>query len=471
MSSDQRQQIPPQNLEAEMAVLGSIFCDRNMLDEIGDLIRPEDFYSAIHERLFASMLALAKAEQPIDAITMAEKAHDLPPERRGEEFAYYAKLMDIVPSAESVKHYARIVREKSDLRAIIAAAAEMTKIAYQGEEDPERAFTSADNHWKAACDRKGRSKGPIDLSAALRRNYDRISDIVDGVAVNNVQKTPWAEFNSYVGGFSPGNMIVWAAAAKAGKSGAVLTLADYASAHYGAVMYVSLEVPTDEMVMRYISLYSTVSVKRQLEGNLRSDELLRVADAQGTISNRTMRFYGKEQCRSLADIRAEMRDLRRKEYVAAVVIDGLNFIREADPSGPRDRSTKNDRMDALYRDILNFASENKVVVHVVTHINRESQKGSGHPKASDIRDGGNPEGHAHAVIMPYRPNAISNIEAEREEGDFVIAAIRIGSAGVVPMSFKLGRGLWLDKNQLRPWFETQGVENDKKDDLVEALGW
>jgi replicative DNA helicase len=469
MSSDISQLVPPHNIEAEMTVLGSILTDQALIHEIIGVIQPEDFYSAMHERIFSSMLILANSLSPIDAITLAEKAHHLKPEEQANEFAYYAKLLDIVPSADNIRHYAAIVKEKSALRAILRAASGMTRLAYLGEDNVERTFSEAEALWKKACDQKCRVRGALNLAEAIKENYYRVTDLAYGQAVSAVQKTPWRAVNEYLGGFCPGNLIVWAGAPKAGKSGAVLTLADYVAATYGTVMYCSMELTLAEMVMRYVALYSGVSVKRQLEGNLSEKELMDMSDVQGQVAERSMSFYGRESCKSLPLIRSELRDLKRKEHVVAMVIDGVNFLSEVDASSSSDRSSKNDRMDRVYRDILSLGSENQVVSHVVTHINREGQK-NGHPKMSDIRDGGNPEGHAHAVIMPYRENALSNVEADREEGQFVIAATRTGSAGVLDMSFKLGRGLWLGRDDKRPWFEIKST-NNAHNGLKEASGF
>jgi replicative DNA helicase len=454
MSASQSQMIPPQNLEAEMAVLGSVLVDQCMLDEILDFLLPEDFYARHHGDLFAAMLALKKDNQPIDLISMVERLHRLPSDNRQIEYAFLTKLMDTTPTAASIVYYATLVREKASLRGILKASNAMSAIAYRGEEDVEKAFAEADAAWRRACERKSRTRGALNFPNALKANYERITDIAFGVTATLVQQTPWRGLNLQIGGFFPGNLVVWAGAAKSGKSGAVLFLSDFVSEQYGPVMYCSIELTLEEMVMRYVALYSAVSVKRQLEGNLSEYDLSAISDAQEKIRARKVFFFGREECGSVAGIRTEIRSLVREHAISAIVVDGINFLKEVDSQGARDHSTTNERLNAVYKEFLRIAGEYKVVFHAVTHINRAGTQKNGPPSAEDIRDGGNPEGHAHAIIMPYRPLAGSDSLVEREQGDFVVAATRVGERGSVPMSFKGATGCWLDRDDLRPWFET-----------------
>ncbi|MBV8720874.1 MAG: replicative DNA helicase, partial [Candidatus Eremiobacteraeota bacterium] len=129
--------IPPQNLEAEMALLGSILVDREMMATVAEIVDPPDFYAAMHETIYIALLSLYERGEPLDKITLSEEL-----KRRGQlekigGLAYLTSLMDTVPTAASAEYYANIVREKSALRGLIHAGTQITRIGYEGEEDVE----------------------------------------------------------------------------------------------------------------------------------------------------------------------------------------------------------------------------------------------------------------------------------------------------------------------------------------------
>ncbi len=443
--------IPPHNLEAEMAVLGSVLVERASLGHAASIVEPRDFYAAVHELIFATMLDLARAEKPIDKVTLAEELR-----RRGNlehvgGLPYLTSLLETVPTAASTQYYSAIVREKAQLRGLIHAGGEIARLGFESESDVEHAVASASTALRAATERSASANGGMPLSTALESRYAALADLVHGVARDTSQKTPWAGVNALVGGLHPGELIVWPSAPKMGKTGAVFTLADYIAAKYGRVALFALEMGIDATAMRLLALYSGVSARAQRAGELTDRDLECISDARATLAQRPISLFDLS-CSRLADMRRELQSLSRKAPIAAVVVDHVNFLSDVD--GARgDRTTKHERLDRVYRELLRIAKEFNCVMHAVQHVSREGMRGR--PSLADIRDGGNPEGHAHAVIFPFRANPMGTTR-ERSEGEFIVAAAREGDAGSVPMRFVGYRGMWLDRDATSPWFELSG---------------
>jgi len=455
--------IPPSSIEAEMALLGSILVDRGMLDVVAAIVRPGDFYAHVHESLFAAILDLDEARKPIDKLTLAGHLRDRQRLENLGGFAYLTRLMDTVPTAASAEYYAEIVREKAQLRALISAGGALAKLGFEGEIDVNLAVAQAETVFQNALDSGKKNVGGRPVRRALISNYERLNERVHGDVRSEGQLTPWKGVNDRIGPLMPGEMVVWAAAAKMGKTAAITMLADFVAAHYGQVAAFVLEMGVPAMAMRYAALYSGVSARQQRSGDLTEFDLQRISAGSSQLFDRPIELYDLTSVPRLADMRRELRLLAKRGPIAAIVVDHGNFLGDVD-AAKYDRSNKSERLDFVYRTLLRFAKEFGCVVHAVQHVNREGMKGR--PELKDIRDGGNPEGHAHAVVAPFRPKPIGTAD-ERRQGEFIILAAREGDAGVAPMQLIGHRGLWLDEGTDRAWFEPKPVE--ELDFFAEAM--
>ncbi len=460
MSEDLDQQqldIPPHSLAAEMAVLGSILVDREMLDAVAGVVKPGDFYASYHSTVYRAMLKLASRHEPIDVIALAEHL-------RGEEqldkiggLAYLRQLTDTVPTSASAEYYARLVSEKSKLRRLITTGRKIWELGFVGEDDVDAALEQADSLLRRVLEYgapKARGQSSSELFAETFRD---IAARAEG-EVEVGQSSPWPSLDESVGRFHPSEMAIWPAAPGTGKSGAMLMLADYVAANYGAVAFFSLEMHPRTMEMRHIALYSNVSTRRMRLGQTAGNDWDRIADAGNQIVDRPIYWYGKPFSR-LADIRRELSRISKRERLAAFIIDHATFVADAESRGG-DRSTLNERLERVYRKLLEFAYEFGCVAHVVAHFNRAAMKER--PTLAGIRDGGNPEGNAHIIIAPYRPTADAPDAADRARAEFVILKAREGEAGSIPMQFHGWRSLWLettpDGHVIPPWFDSSSAQ-------------
>jgi replicative DNA helicase len=456
--SDLIDRIPPQNLEAEMAVLGACLVDRDLIADVAGILSPRDFHAPMHGTIFEAITRLADSENPVDKISVAEEL-----KRRGEletcgGLSYLSSLMDTVQTAQSASYYAKIVREKSVLRDLIVAGTKITQLAYEGEEDAEGTIAQCDSVLRSATERGvRRDEGMTAHEAALAVYRDLHA------GRSGAQFTPWAKVNEYTGGFFPGEMALWCAAPGMGKTGAIIDLADYVAAHHECVLFFTLEMAIKDVMRRMFAMYSNVPARALRRGDLRDSQYDSVADAASYVGDRNIRFYGRPK--SCADIRAVVSRVSREVKIGSIVIDHIGCLEDVE-SRPA-RVSEHEALGRAYGALLSIAAEFQVVVHAVQHVNREGQQYANEgkrlkrPTLSDIRGGGNAEGRSHVVIFPYRPYVDGTPEQQRE-GYFIIAKNRDGEAGEIEMTYSGSRHLWLQRGTLVPWFELEKLPRESE---------
>jgi replicative DNA helicase len=443
--------VPPQNLDAEMALLGAILADREIMPAVVLLVSPSDFYAHVHEAIFNAMVTLFQRGEVIDCITVCEMLQRRNQLENVGGMSYIMSLLDSVQTVQSAQYLARIIREKAIARGLIRVGPQIMQIGYECEEDVRAGAAQAESLLRAVTERSVRNDVGYDAAAATRRVWDDLqAEKKDG------QLTPWRTLNKMIGAFSPGELIIWPGAAKAGKTGLGMCLADFIAATYGPVDYYALEMGEKSIARRFLAMYSGISARRIRFGHLSGSDWDRLGDAMQITIQRPIRYYNRPK--SVSDIRALL--ARSKTPPVAIVIDHIGFLDEIMRSGGRE--SKNDRLESVYAALLDVAAEFQVVIHGIQHVNREGMVGK--PTIRDIRGGGNPEGFAHAVIFPYRPHPTGTREAQRE-AVLIVGAIRDGEAGEVDMEYVGHRHLWAQRDDPFAWWEARPAEETAQEEF------
>ena len=442
---------PPNDLQAEMAAIGAMLVDREMIPLVFEHLRPADFYAVVHERIAQIVLDLHAAGRPVDKISLAEVMRTQGVLEKFGGLSYLTSLLDTVPTAASAIYYASLVAEKAQLRRLIFAGLKIQAIGFEGEANVEAAIGDADRELRDAIALNQLAMGGVSMQDAMRDVFSELSDAVDGISESRAIQTPWPAVNALVGGFFPEELVVIASAPAQGKTGLVLNLADYIGSRYGHVAFFSLEMSPRAIAQRWLALHSGLSARNQRLGNVRDDDWERIDRAMSTIARRGVTLFGR-QCASIESMRREIARLAREHTVKAIVIDHVNFLADVD-STRNVKMTKHEKLDSAYRRLIQIGAEFKLVTFAVQHVNRAGSTGQ-RPTITNIRDGGNPEGHAHAILLPYRENPSSNDPRERMVGELIVAKSRDGEEGIVPLEFQGWRHLWIEEGQ-RPWFELE----------------
>ncbi len=291
------------------------------------------------------------------------------------------------------------------------------------------------------------------LSDLLHSAVKRAEDAVENGP--RVQASPWAHLNAALGGnvvssgFSPAETAIWAAVPGGGKSAATWMVADHAAArHEGTAVIASIEMGEIDAVQRLISLYSGITTAQLRSGNLSSQEWEKLAYTEKGLSQRRLAVIGRDG-RDITALHKSLESIASKTKISCVVIDHIGKISQG-KSATRNR---NEAAEDVIEALANMAIEYDCVMHVVQHLNRQGYNQV--PSLSNLRDGGNTEGHANIVIFPYRKFPKANQLEMRERGELILEKCRDGSPQSVPMKFIGERYMWVESPENTVWFENE----------------
>jgi replicative DNA helicase len=430
--------IPPHSLEAEMAILGAVMVQNEQLDVALEHVRAQDFYAHNHEMTFKLFTELHAKGEPLDKITLMTALRERGLVERLGGLPYLNSLLDVAPTSANTVYYARIVAEKAALRRLILAGRDLYDTAFDESRDPVEVAADAG----AAIDKailRSESDGGVSAGQSAAELIERLYRAKDRVTT-----TPWPTLNEMTGGFMPGEVVVWGANPGTGKTGAMVCLADWISRQEGHVGLFALEMDVAPTVTRMMSLYTDIPSNRLRKGEFRDQEEDRVHEAGSYVfPTLSLTLYGKFPEKSISDVRLACRKLKRdKPDLAAVIIDHIGFLTDVSTPG---KESKHERLDRTYKGVIALAMELGLTVHVVQHLNRAAKSGEG--SMYDLRDGGNVEGNASAIILLHREHPNDDNVELRREGKFMVVKCREGETGAVEMRFEGSRGLWRETAQ------------------------
>lgn len=433
--------VPPQSLDAEMALIGACMVDRQIAEAVLPLVDPEDFYAHVHEAIFAAVRSLVREGQPVDKVTVAERLSRRGPaelERVGG-MPYLSALMDTVQSAGSAQYYARIVREKATLRGLIRCGREILELGFSSEHDVNGALATASERLRRIVE-----TGSPQLGRSMFQVRQRYLDAMS--AKRLAYYTPWEKLDRLTGGFTSGEFVAWAADPGFGKSMALTMLAAFIAERYGHVAFYTTEMGDVKTYARFLALFSGVSARRQRDPAITDFERDRLVEAQQVVDSLPITMFDASPALTSDEVAAQCRRLHRTEELAAFVIDTVGKL--DDIEGPRGapRASLHERQQTAINTLIRTAQELGCVAHGVFHFTRpQDGKGSPQPHMSRIRNGGNVEGTATTIIFPHHAGPHDDL--------FIVDKARDGSRGTVKMTFHGDRALWLQRDHRVPWFQ------------------
>ena len=320
--------IPPNNLEAEMALLGSVLVDREMMATVSEIVRSEDFYASLHETIYQALLALHDRGEPLDKVSLAEELRSRGLLEKIGGLPYLSTLMDTVPTAASAEYYAKIVREKSSLRGLIHAGTLITKLGYEAEEDVPEALDKSEQIVYDVTNRTSKrtflqvSDLLLPVFQDLERRHER-SGSLTGVT------SGFRDIDEYTAGFQPGNLIIVAARPAMGKTSIALNMAVAAAKHESKPIAVfSLEMTKHELVERFISSEGRLDASKLRRGAIKENEWDEIGKAMGTLNDLPI-YLDDSGSVTVTEIRSRCRRLKSNAGLAAVFIDYLQLVRPA----------------------------------------------------------------------------------------------------------------------------------------------
>ncbi len=433
--------VPPQDIEAEQAVLGAIFLDADALVEAMAVIEPQDFYRRAHQIVFRSMIALNDRNENIDIITLKSQIESENTLEDVGGISYLTELSQVTPTASGVAHYAKIVKDKSTLRELIQAATKIVKEGYSQEGSVEEIVEAAEKGILNVSEKRN-STGFQAISDVLNSTMEHIDMLSQQNEEITGLPTGYPELDKMTAGLQPEELIILAARPAVGKTAFALNIAQNIGTRTDrSVAIFSLEMGAESLVNRMLCAEGTIEASHLRTGQLTEEEWHHLIMAMGSLS-RTSIFIDDTPGIKVSEIRARCRRLaQEKGNLGLILIDYLQLI---EGSG---RESRQQEVSEISRQLKKLAKELKVPVIALSQLSRSvEQRQDKRPVLSDIRESGSIEQDADIVAFLYREDYYQRQGTEEDKNeeeqaaDDVIEVIieknRSGARGTVELLFK-----------------------------------
>lgn len=424
------ERIPPQNIDAEQAVLGALFLEPEAFYRVADIIRPGDFYQHGHRLIYEAAVRLQEDGEPVDLVTVTDRLRREGALEKVGGAAYVASLVEMVPTAANIEHYARIIEEKSLLRTLIFVAARISEMGYDEREAADRLVDQAEQMIMELGAR--RTPGSfVPLKDILAHALERIERTYHNKGRIAGLPTGFADLDRLCSGLQPTDLIILAARPSVGKTALALNIAYEVAARQGLpVALFSLEMGKEQLVNRLLCAEGRVDQNRLRTGNLRDEDWERLAGAAAQAESVPL-FIDDTGGASLRDIRARAKRFQAERGLALVVIDYVQLIE------PNKRAeNRQQEIAQISRGLKELAKELDVPVLALSQLSRAvEQRQDKRPLLSDLRESGSLEQDADVVMFIYREE-LYNKETDRKAiAEIIVAKQRNGPTGRVELGF------------------------------------
>jgi len=425
------EKLPPQNVEAEQAVLGAVLLDNGVLPRVIEILHPQDFYRAGHRRIFEAMLGLFEKDDTIDLITIREALEKGNRLDDAGGTAYLASLIDLIPTAANVQYHARIVREKAIMRGLISTATEIASLTYEGSSDVETLLDEAEKKIFNISERRVRA-GFVAMKDILKDTFKVVETLYNKKEAITGVATGFADFDQLTCGLQPSDLIVIAGRPSMGKTAFVLNIMEHVGtqARLPAAIF-SLEMSKEQLVMRMLSSLSRVDSHRLRRGFLTREDWPRLSRAAGELSEAPIFIDDSPAC-SVLEIRAKARRLKAEHDISVIIIDYLQLIK-----GREGIDSRQQEISEISRSLKALAKEINVPVVALSQLSRavETRGGNRRPLLSDLRESGAIEQDADVVAFIYRDEVYNEDTDDQGVAEIIVRKQRNGPTDTVYLSF------------------------------------
>lgn len=423
----------PYSLEAEQAVLGSILLDPNCINSVADVLRVEHFYLPEHQAIYRVMNVKMMESQTIDFVTVLEALKSEGFFSGEEGKAYLLKLAQLVPSISNIGNYARIVREKHDVRMLINASREIMDDAMDASIEPSVLLDSAEQ--KIYEIRQGRQAGGlVPIQEVLASNYEIFNKLASDERDQFVGiPSGISALDEITMGLNRSDLIIVGARPGMGKTSFALNLARNVAVNQNkTVAFFALEMSREQLVNRLLSSEAKVTSKKLRVGNLTSEEWGRIAAASSVLCKAPM-FFDDTSSITVPEMKARLRRLKEVDFV---VIDYLQLMRSAQRTENRVQE-----VSEITRSLKIMAKELHIPLMVCAQLARGTEKQANHrPALADLRESGSIEQDADQVLFLYRDEYYKNEKSdpsavETGTSEVIVSKNRHGELGTVKLAW------------------------------------
>lgn len=425
--------IPPQNLEAEQSILGGLMLDAQSWDQIGDLLKAEDFYKPGHQALFNTIKSLIHKNQPVDLITVSNflQSENMLASAGGPE--YLIDLVNKTVTTANIASHAKIVHEKALLRKSIQLASEVIDQAFAED------FASVDEFIDSSESKffqLGEVRqidglvGPMDL---VKKSMMRIEELYQKKADVTGIATGFTHLDKMTSGLQPGELIILAARPSMGKTALSLNIAQHiALREKKTVAYFSLEMSREAVMMRLLSSEAAVNMKAIRSGKVTDTAWPKLIEAAGLMSEAPI-YIDESSSLSPFEIRSRCRRLKAQHGLDVIMIDYLQMMKMKEKVESRERE-----VSEISRTLKGLAKELNVPIIALAQLNRGVEgRTEKRPMLSDLRESGSIEQDADIIMMLFREDYYDKEDPDKQgNAEIIIGKQRNGPTGTVKLKFE-----------------------------------
>ncbi len=423
--------LPPQDLGAEKATLGSILLDSNRLMDVTEHIGPDDFYADANRKLFSRMLAMDAAGQRIDTMLLADALRQAGDYEAAGGAEYLAEVLQSVAVAAHAAYYAKIVARKSAYRRLIHSAYEILREAYSQVEDPESILDAAERDLTAIG--TGAHEGePVHIAQAVQAAMAQIDAIAERRQGCGLFTGLW-DVDKQIGGLFPGELCILAARPGQGKTSLALQISHYVASHRHCVLYVSLEMGAEELAVRLMAGEAQVSSRKIRTAQISDDDRRALLGVAQPLADLPL-YVDDRPGTTVPQIRRRARRLARRG-LSLLVVDYLQRLTPAEARGIK----RHEQIGEMTRQLKQLARELKVPLLCLCQLNRSADERD-EPRLSDLRESGDIEADADVVmfilIKPLKEGGTPEARSLKpHDAKLIWGKNRNGETGTFPLTW------------------------------------
>lgn len=443
--------IPPQNLESEQALLGSIMLKPDGISDVLDVISPESFYADKHRLIFQGMVELFSKSEPIDLLSLSTKLKEKGAIDRVGGGSYLSELVNAVPSASNLAHYAHIVQRKAVMRELIDAARAIGELGYEEHLDLQDLLDQAEKRIFSVTNAPVGHKF-VSIRQTLGDVWERIDKLSHHEGGLRGVPSGFPDLDSHLAGFQKSDLIILAARPSMGKTALALDIArQAATGHNIPVGVFSLEMSAQQLVDRMLAAEGRVDAWKIRTGKIKTDEDFgRIRDALDRLSKAPI-FIDDKAMSTVMTMRAVARRLKAEQGLGLLIVDYLQLMA---PSRHYDSMVQ--QVTEISRSLKGLARELDIPVIALSQLSRAVEQRQGRPRLSDLRDSGSIEQDADVVMFIHREDKQQKSDSARPNiAEILIEKHRNGPTGKVELYFDQNKTTFLNIEKSK--FE--GTEN------------
>ena len=425
------QRIPPQNVEAEQAVLGAMLLSHDAVIVAMEKLQSQDFYRDVHRIIFEAMEHLHRENKEIDVITLPDELKRMKKLDDVGGLEYVLNLPNLVGSAANIEYYANIVAEKALARNLISTCTELTTEAYDGQKETEALLDDAERRILQLSDTKNRGDF-ASVGAVVEVTLDKITKLYENKAGLTGLPTGFRDLDRMTSGLQPSDLILVAARPSMGKTAFTLNIAQNVGVRqHKTVAFFSLEMSQDQLVQRLLCQIAHIDSQKLRTGQLNSDEeWTRLTDACDKLYESPI-YIDDTPGISVAEMRSKARRLKSEHGLDLIIVDYLQLMQG------RNAESRQQEISEISRSLKALARELKVPLIALSQLSRsvESRQDK-RPMLSDLRESGALEQDADIVSFLYREDYYDKETENQHITEVILAKHRNGPVGSVKLYFK-----------------------------------